>query len=108
MTPDPTEQQLLKTLLEPLLADFQYWFERAKAFLESERVSFLSDREQSDLLQRVLQAQQEVAATQALFKVLNQEVGVEMGTLLPWHHLVTECWQVSRRFRAEQQGCHFS
>ncbi|EHJ13387.1 DUF2605 family protein, partial [Crocosphaera watsonii] len=29
-----TEQELLKTILEPLLEDFQYWFSRSRHLLE--------------------------------------------------------------------------
>ncbi len=56
------ESELLKALLEPLLEDFNYWFARSAKLLETEEIPFLSDEDQSDLLARVKQAQQEVGA----------------------------------------------
>ncbi|MDX2100427.1 MAG: DUF2605 domain-containing protein [Leptolyngbyaceae cyanobacterium bins.59] len=99
---NPSESDLLKTLLHPLLEDFQYWFGRAQTLLETEEISFLGPEKQSDLLSRVKQAQQEVSATQMLLKVTDNQVGVETTVLMPWHQLVTECWQVAIRFRMEQ------
>lgn len=98
------EPQLLKVLLEPLLEDFQYWFGRSRSFLETEEVITLSAQEQADLLARVVQAQQEVTAAQSLFNVTNGQVGVESGILMTWHQLVTECWQVTIRFRLGASG----
>ncbi|MBF1999725.1 MAG: DUF2605 domain-containing protein [Synechococcales cyanobacterium C42_A2020_086] len=95
------EPELLKALLQPLLADFHYWFERAKALLGTHRIDFLEEEEQSNLLQRVEQAQQEVQTAQLLLKMTDGRVGVDTAILLPWHKLVTECWQVGMRFRSE-------
>lgn len=99
---DTPEPDLLKTLLEPLLEDFQYWFERSQVLLESQPIPFLSNEQQADLLARVLQAQQEVQAAQLLFKATDGKIGVEAAVMVPWHSLVTECWQVSSRFRLER------
>lgn len=96
------EPELLKTLLEPLLEDFLYWFERSRNFLETEKVHFLTQEQQADLLERVKQAQTEVRTTHMLFQATGAQVGVETSTLMPWHKLVTECWQVAMRFRIEQ------
>jgi hypothetical protein len=35
-----------------------------------------------------------------LFHATNGQVGIEPSVLAPWHHLVTECWQVAMRFRS--------
>lgn len=96
------EHELLKTILEPLLADFQYWFSRACSLLESEKIKFLGSEQQADLLSRVKQAQQEVSTAQMLFKATGGQVGLEASTLMPWHQLVTECWQVAMRYAREQ------
>lgn len=101
INPSLPEPELLKTLLQPLLEDFQYWFGRSRSFLENE-ISFLSNEQQSQLLERVKQAQQEVNTAQMLFKATNGQVGIDMATLMPWHQLVTECWKVAMRFRADQ------
>ncbi|WP_416676494.1 DUF2605 domain-containing protein [Egbenema bharatensis] len=96
------EPDFVKELLEPLLEDFQYWFSRSRSLLESQEVNFLGEEGQSDLLCRVTQAQQEVETAKMMLKVTNGQVGLDTNVLMPWHHLVTECWQVGMRFRAEQ------
>lgn len=98
----PTENELLKTILEPLLEDFTHWFSRSRLLLESERLSFLTVEEQNDLLERIKNAQQEVATAHLLFKTTGGQVGIEAKMLLPWHHLVAECWGVSNRHRSLQ------
>jgi hypothetical protein len=100
----PTEKELLKTLLEPLLEDFRYWFSRARVLLETESITFLSQEEQTALLERVIQAQKEVLSAKMLFQTMEGQVGVDMAALMPWHQLVTECWQVAMRFRNYKQN----
>jgi hypothetical protein len=95
----PSEKELLKTLLEPLLGDFQYWFSRARTLLETELIPFFSQEEQTNLLGRVIQAQQEVLSAKMLFEAMDEQVGVDMAMLMVWHQLVTECWQISTRLR---------
>lgn len=97
------EPELLKAVLEPLLEDFQYWFGRSRDFLETERLSFMSHEEQSDLLLRVKLAQDKVNTAKMLFAATDGQVGIEMETLMPWHQLVTECWKVTMRFRQERE-----
>jgi hypothetical protein len=96
------EPELLKTLLEPLLGDFQYWFGGARSRLEQSEIHFLGPEKQAGLLERVKQAQQKVDATQSLFKATNGQVGIEAAILMTWHQLVAECWQMMSRFRAEE------
>lgn len=95
------EPELIKSLLEPLLEDFQYWFGRSQSLLEAESIEFLGDEKQADLLARVKQAQSEVRVAQMLFSATGEQAGVEVAVLVPWHRLVTECWQVAVRFRSE-------
>lgn len=102
LSPNPPESELLKTILQPLLDDFQYWFERSRKLLETEKISFLTETQQTDLLDRVKEAQKEVTTAKTLFEATDGRVGVEMTVLMPWHKLLTECWQVSTRFRLEQ------
>jgi len=97
------EPELLKTVLQPLLEDFRYWFARSRELLETEQLSFMSHQEQSDLLLRVKQAQDKVNTAYMLFAATDGQVGIEMETLMPWHKLVTECWQVAMRFRQERE-----
>ena len=98
----PEESELLKSTLEPLLEDFEYWYERSRHLLETEELSFLTQPQQSDLLNRIIQAQQKVIATKTMFYATGGQVGIEMTVLMPWHKLLTECWQVATRFRVEQ------
>ncbi|HAA28910.1 MAG TPA: DUF2605 domain-containing protein [Cyanobacteria bacterium UBA8553] len=95
----PSEQELLKAVFEPLLEDFVYWFSRSQSLLETETITFLSQEQQSDLLERVKKAQQEVCTAQMLFQATSGQVGVETSALVPWHQLVSECWQVGMRWR---------
>ncbi|MEQ8381085.1 MAG: DUF2605 domain-containing protein [Coleofasciculus sp. A1-SPW-01] len=100
----PHEQDLLKSILQPLLDDFQYWFSRSHSLLESEEISFLSRQQQRDLLERVKIAQREVNAAVTLFQATDGQVGIEPATLVPWHRLVNECWQVGMRWRSLKSG----
>ncbi len=100
----PSEKEILKTVLEPLLEDFQYWFARSRSLLERERLSFLKLEEQENLLERVKTSQQEVSTMQMLFKVTEGKVGVETAVLIPWHNLVAECWQVAMQWRTQNKS----
>lgn len=100
----PTEEELLKTLLEPLLQDFQYWFSRAETLLESERVNFMSVEEQSQLLECIKKAHQEVNTAQILFKATEGKAGIDTQILVPWHKLVNEYWQVAMKWRSIKGG----
>ncbi|OHY39754.1 hypothetical protein BCV63_11385 [Cylindrospermopsis raciborskii CS-508] len=91
--------QLLQSLLEPLLEDFEYWFARSQQLLENEKISFMTEQEQSDLLDRVKQAQLEVNTSRMLFNATGKQVGLDMATLAPWHQLLGECWRVGMRYR---------
>ena len=95
----PAETELLKQVLLPLLMDFQYWFSRSLDLLESERLSFLTEQEQANLIAEIKLAHQEVDTTKLLFEATDCKVGIDSQTLLPWHNLVTQCWEVSRTWR---------
>jgi hypothetical protein len=96
---DLSESNLLKAVLEPLLEDFDYWFGRSRQMLETEKISFMSNQEQSDLLERIKHAQAELSTAKMLFAATDGQVGIDMETLKPWHKLVAECWGVAMRFR---------
>lgn len=95
------EPDLLKSLLEPLLDDFQDWFSRAQIVLEDKPLSFLSPSEQSELLQNVKNGLQEVNVAKALFTATDCKAGVDTKVVMGWHRLVTQCWQVSIQARKE-------
>lgn len=96
-----SDTSFLKTLLQPLLEDFRYWFSRSRALLEQHSIDFLGEEAQTQLLNRIKQAQQELEVAQTLFRATDGQVGIETAVLVPWHQLVTECWQVSMKFRME-------
>lgn len=93
------ETELLKKILEPLLDDFQDWFSRSRSLLESERITFLSDSEQNDILDQIKQSQEEVKTALILFKVTDREAGIDPQVLLSWHKLVTQCWGIAHKWR---------
>jgi len=101
-SPKLPEPSMLKSILEPLLEDFQYWFDRSRKLLEREKIEFLGEEAQADLLARVIRAQEEVSTSQMLMKATGCQAGVEMSVLMPWHNLLAECWKVSTRLRMEQ------
>ena len=96
----PSESELLKTVLEPLLEDFQYWFGRSRNLLENNDLDFLSDEEQTQLLERINNAIAEVDTAKMLFQATDGKVGIETKTMMPWHALVTECWQVAMKWHS--------
>ncbi len=93
------DSELLKSLLEPLLEDFQHWLGRARTLLTHEQIAFLSTDEHADLLARVEQVLQEVNVSQSLFQATGCQAGVDPAMMMQWHRLVAECWQVMIRFR---------
>lgn len=99
----PTEKELLKQILEPLLQDFEYWFSRSHSLLQSDKISFLSSEDQTNLLQRIEQAQGEVRAAVMLFNVTNGQAGIDTKVLMGWHQLVSECWAVAQKLRSENE-----
>jgi GTP-binding protein EngB required for normal cell division len=72
---------------------------RSINFLEKEEIDFLSIEEKTDLLNRVQAARNEVSVAQMLFTATDEQVGIEASTMLQWHKLVSECWQVAMRWR---------
>ncbi len=98
------EPELLKAVLQPLLEDFQYWFARSRNLLETERIGFMTTEGQSELLSRVKTAQEKVNAAKMMFSATDGQVGIDMEAMMPWHQLVTECWNVAIRFRQEREA----
>jgi Protein of unknown function (DUF2605) len=97
--PPSVDPELLKTLLEPLLEDFDYWFSRSKTLLESERMEFMAESSQQELLGRVVENLGAVSVMRSLMVATENRAGVEMSVLMGWHKLVHECWGISMKHR---------
>ncbi len=97
------DSKLLEQILSPLLDDYRYWFGRSQELLESQRLNFLSVDEQSALLQRVKQVQQEVAAATTLFHLSDKQAGIDVAAMMPWHQLLMEMQSIGMRYRQQQQ-----
>lgn len=98
-SPDP---EMLKKLLEPLLEDFTYWFDRAQKLLSSQQLDFLTETDQAKLLERLNHALKEVSVAIALFRVTGHQVGIDMATMRPWHELLVECQAIGMRYYRNQ------
>jgi hypothetical protein len=96
---EPNEKELLKEILQPLLDDFQYWFSRSRSLLESERLSFLSPDEQTNLLERIKQSEEEVKTASMLFKITQGQAGIDTKVVGSWHQLVGQCWRIANQWR---------
>ncbi len=96
------DHEMLRQILEPLLEDFAYWFDRSQNLLSGERLTFLTEAEQSQLLQRVQTAIKEVGVATSLFKATGHQVGVDMATMRPWHELLVACQAVGMRYYRNQ------
>jgi Protein of unknown function (DUF2605) len=93
------ESDLLKSLLDPLLDDFEHWFIRSQTLLETETIDFLDVDSQAALLTRLAEVQQEVKVARTLLNLTDGQAGVETSVLMNWHQLVSECWQIAMRHR---------
>ncbi|MEM9539344.1 MAG: DUF2605 domain-containing protein [Cyanobacteria bacterium P01_E01_bin.42] len=101
--PPPPEGEILKAVLEPLLEDFLYWFSRSRSLLKSESLDWLSESDRLALLERVQTAEKEVRTARLLFQATEGKAGIDPATLIPWHRLVVECWQVSAKRRQQRE-----
>ena len=95
---------LMKTVLPPLLADFQHWFASTIEMMATRDVSFLTAEQQQNLISQVQLAQKQVSASQVLSSATDGQAGVEMPMVMSWHKLVHECWGVALRSRQEEKA----
>ena len=100
--PTPDSKQLLQELLTPLLEDFHYWFGKSITLLEDNRIEFLSQTEQADLLERVRAALRELQSAEQLYNLSDMSVGVDPKLVVKWHRLLLECGGVGQQFRRLQ------
>ena len=94
---DAEAGEILESLLESLLTDFEYWFARGYELIEQSSDEILNVEERQDLSGRLEEGQQAVKAVRALTRAAGQPVAVSMKAMAPWHGLVTEIWGLSAR-----------
>jgi Protein of unknown function (DUF2605) len=94
-----SDSELLQSLLDPLLEDIRYWLGRSLNLLESQRIDFISESEQSNLLTRVKNAIQEVGTATMLYEATGKQAGIEVAAMMPWHNLLLECQAIGMRYR---------
>lgn len=92
---------LLPQVLEPLLEDFKYWFDRSQQFLSSHRLTFLEESQQADLLRRVEETQKSIAAATTMFQLSEKKVAIDPALVMEWHQLLMECQGVAMRYRQQ-------
>ncbi|MGB2925887.1 MAG: DUF2605 domain-containing protein [Limnothrix sp.] len=98
----PEDQKLLKSVLEPLLEDFLYWFDLSLKALEKDQLSFMTEAEQQTFIARIRQAQAEVGAAKLMFQATDGGAAIDMKVVMPWHQLVSECWGIAQKRRQSQ------
>jgi Protein of unknown function (DUF2605) len=96
--PSSSESELLQSLLEPLLEDVRYWLGRSLDLLKSQRLDFISESEQSNLVIRVENALKELGVATMLYEATGKQVGIEVATMMPWHNLLLECQAIGMRY----------
>ena len=99
---DAEAGEILESLLESLLTDFEYWFSRGYELIEQSSDEILSFEERQDLSGRLEEGLQAVKAARALTRAAGQPVAVSMKAMAPWHGLVTEVWGLSARLNRLQ------
>lgn len=96
---DQPDKPIVQEILEPLLDDFQYWFNETKSLLNSPKADCLAASDRQALTQELGEAQQAVATARTLMLATAGHAGVDMAVVGQWHRLVTKCWQTSRYIR---------
>lgn len=92
--------ELLDSLLNPLLEDFDGSFARGLKLLEICPERVLDHARQAELRGRLEQAQAELRAARALRAATPAPMALEMATIAPWHALLVEVWSLSAALRA--------
>lgn len=97
-------EELMQSILQPLLEDFEHWFQRSLDSFESESIVELTAEQRTDLLERIQAALSEVKVASSLLQATNGQVGVEASKVMTWHRLVHECWEIAYRHRYRGSG----
>lgn len=92
--------ELLDSLLNPLLEDFEASFRRGLTLLPCCPERVLAPADQAELRRRLQRAQAELQAARALRAATPAPMALDMATIAPWHALVVEVWSLSAALRA--------
>jgi len=98
------DKPLVQEILEPLLDDFNYWFDETASLLQSPKADCLAEGDRQRLTHELDEAQQAVATARSLLLATAGQVGVDMAVVGQWHRLVSQCWQTSRYIRQQNPG----
>ncbi|MEM9005820.1 MAG: DUF2605 domain-containing protein [Cyanobacteria bacterium P01_F01_bin.86] len=102
-SPNPPDKPLVQVLLEPLLNDFQNWFQEYKTLLTSSQAGCLAASQRHELVEQIEHAQQEVSTARTLLLTTDGQAGVETSMVMSWHQLVLQCWQTARQIRQSNE-----
>ena len=102
LSADAEAGDILDSLLESLLTDFEYWFTRGYELIEQSSDEVMNFEERQDLSGRLEEGLQAVKAARALTRAAGKPVAVSMKAMAPWHGLVTEVWGLSARLNRLQ------
>jgi len=91
---------LLESVLTPLLDDFARSFARGLQLLELCPDAVLQAVARQELRQRLLTAQAQLTAANALRAAAPEPMALDMATITPWHQLLVEVWSLSAALRA--------
>jgi hypothetical protein len=91
--------ELLDQLLESLLLDFDFWFDRGLLLLRHCPESVLSAAEQKTLSERLDTARKELIAARTLRSAAPVSMALDMQAMAPWHRLVLSVWNLSAELR---------
>ena len=102
LSADAEAGDILESLLESLLTDFEYWFTRGYELIEQSSDEVMNFEERQDLSGRLEEGLQAVKAARALTHAADKPVAVSMKAMAPWHGLVIEVWGLSARLNRIQ------
>ena len=103
-TPDSTPRpgaagELLDQLLDSLLLDFDFWFDRGLLLLQHCPESVLAAEDQEALSERLDTARKELIAARTLRSAAPVSMALDMQAMAPWHRLVLSDWNLSAELR---------
>ena len=102
--PDSDAGELMSTLLESLLDDFDGWFVRGEILLSTCPGRVMAEQDRLEMAERLADARKAVAATRSLLMASEQPMAVSMDAMAPWHLLMTEVWSLSARIASEHDS----